>query len=85
VRFALEAAHRGLLSKRGLSYRKFDEAGMRHVCALAIGLFAAAGTANAAEIKIFTARAGATVLEKIAPEFQRRTGHKLDAISEPPR
>jgi molybdate transport system substrate-binding protein len=39
------------------------------------------GTANAAEIKVFTARAIATVLDKIGPEFERTTGHKLNVIS----
>lgn len=37
--------------------------------------------AYAAEIKIFTARAVATVLDKIGPEFERQTGHKLNVIS----
>jgi hypothetical protein len=37
--------------------------------------------ANAAEIKVFTARAGATVLEKISPEFERATGNKLNVIT----
>ncbi len=37
--------------------------------------------ADAAEIKVFTARAIATVLDKIGPEFERQTGHKLDVIS----
>jgi molybdate transport system substrate-binding protein len=55
---------------------------MRHVFAFAIGLFIASGLrANCAEIKVFTARAGATVLEKIGPDFERQTGHKLVVIS----
>jgi molybdate transport system substrate-binding protein len=37
--------------------------------------------ANAAEVKVFTARAIATVLEKVGPEFERTTGHKLDVVS----
>lgn len=37
--------------------------------------------ANATEIKVFTARAGATVLDKIGPEFEHTTGHKLNVIS----
>ena len=37
--------------------------------------------ASAAEIKVFTARAIATVLDKIGPEFERQTGHKLNVIS----
>ncbi len=49
-----------------------------------VGLFVAIAAitgANAAEIKILTARAGATVLAKIGPEFERATGHKLNVIS----
>jgi len=37
--------------------------------------------AKAAELKIFTARAIATVLETIGPDFERTTGHKLKVIS----
>src|ERR1035437_984542 len=37
--------------------------------------------ANAAEIKVFAARASATVLEKISPEFERATGNKLNVIT----
>lgn len=37
--------------------------------------------AGAAEIKVLTARAIATVLDKIGPEFERQTGHKLNVIS----
>jgi hypothetical protein len=33
--------------------------------------------ARAAELHVWTARAGATVLEEIGPEFERATGHKL--------
>lgn len=36
---------------------------------------------DAAEIKVLTARALATVLEKVGPEFERDTGHKLVVIS----
>ena len=36
---------------------------------------------DAAEVKVFTARAIATVLEKVGPEFERTTGHKLNVIS----
>lgn len=39
-------------------------------------------SATAAEIKIFTTRAIATVLEKVGPEFERSTGHKLNATSD---
>jgi len=40
-------------------------------------------SANAAEIKVFTARAGATVLDKIRPEFERMTGHKINIDYDP--
>jgi len=33
--------------------------------------------ANAAEIKVWTARAIATVLAEVGPQFERTTGHKL--------
>jgi ABC-type molybdate transport system substrate-binding protein len=36
---------------------------------------------NAAEIKVLTARAIATVLDKIGPEFEHQSGHKLKVIS----
>jgi molybdate transport system substrate-binding protein len=36
---------------------------------------------NAAEVKVFTSRAIATVLDKIGPEFERTTGHTLNVIS----
>src|SRR5687768_8852653 len=38
--------------------------------------------ANAAEIKIFSTRAIATVLDKIGPEFERTTGHRLDVTTD---
>jgi molybdate transport system substrate-binding protein len=44
-------------------------------------VFVQASVTNAAEIKIFTARAIATVLEKIGPEFERATGHRLNVVS----
>jgi molybdate transport system substrate-binding protein len=37
--------------------------------------------ADAAEIKVFTARAIATVLDKVGGEFERTSGHKLNVIS----
>ena len=43
--------------------------------------FAQVAAANAADVKVFTARAIATVLEKVGPEFERTTGHKLDVVS----
>lgn len=45
-----------------------------------LAAFARITAASAAEIKVFTARAGATVLEKIGPEFERVTGHRLNVI-----
>jgi molybdate transport system substrate-binding protein len=56
---------------------------MRALTALATFFLAwttAISVAAAAEIKIFTSRAIATVLEKIGPEFERTTGNKLNVI-----
>src|ERR1700730_9460582 len=56
------------------------------VAMINVGLFFAGAeimATNAAEIKLFTARAGATVLDKIGPEFERTTGHKLNVIYDP--
>jgi ABC-type molybdate transport system substrate-binding protein len=41
--------------------------------------FAIQGQGYADELKIFTSRAVATVLEKITPEFEKGTGHKLNS------
>jgi molybdate transport system substrate-binding protein len=64
------------------------EAVMKMRCAMlpvvAFGLSVVCTTAtaaNAAEIKVFTARAIATVLDKVGPDFERETGHKLNVIS----
>ena len=38
------------------------------------------GRADAAELKIFTARALATVLEVVGPQFEKTYGHKLNMI-----
>jgi molybdate transport system substrate-binding protein len=43
--------------------------------------FAQLTPAGAAEVKVFTARAIATVLDEVGPEFERTTGHKLDVVS----
>jgi molybdate transport system substrate-binding protein len=40
----------------------------------------AAPNALASELKIFTARAVATVLDKIGPDFERMTGHKMSVV-----
>jgi len=45
-------------------------------------LFAQADCANAAEIKVWTARAIATVLAEVGPQFERTTGHKLTIFSD---
>jgi molybdate transport system substrate-binding protein len=47
----------------------------------AFAAFAPLTAANAAEIKIFTSRAIATVLEVVGPEFERTSGHKLNIMS----
>lgn len=39
------------------------------------------GAAEAAEVKVFTSRAIATVLERSGAEFERATGHKLTVVS----
>lgn len=52
--------------------------------AISLGLFFSftqVTAADAAEVKVFTARAIATVLNEIGPEFERTTGHKLNVIS----
>jgi molybdate transport system substrate-binding protein len=41
-------------------------------------IFGIQGHACSDELKIFTSRAVATVLEKIGPEFEKGTGHKLN-------
>jgi molybdate transport system substrate-binding protein len=51
-----------------------------------IALFVTFGcitAATPAEVKVFTVRAGATVLDKIRPEFERATGHRLDVVYDP--
>jgi molybdate transport system substrate-binding protein len=50
------------------------------MCIALLLTFARITAASATEVKVFTARAGATVLEKIGPEFERVTGHKLNVI-----
>ncbi len=46
--------------------------------------FAQADPANAPEIKVWTARAIATVLAEVGPQFERATGHKLTISSDLP-
>ena len=55
-------------------------------CAALISLLAltAQPVAIAAELQVWTARAGATVLAEIGPEFERATGHKLEISSDLP-
>src|SRR5262247_3385733 len=50
-------------------------------CVALIAAFAYVAAADAAEVRVFTARAIATVLEKIGPDFERTTGHKLNVVS----
>lgn len=40
--------------------------------------------ADAAELRVWTARVGATVLDEIGPDFERATGHKLEVSSDLP-
>jgi molybdate transport system substrate-binding protein len=40
--------------------------------------------AHAAELRVWTARAGTTVLAEIGPEFERATGHKLSVETDLP-
>jgi len=47
-------------------------------------ILAQPNTARAAEIKVWTSRAIATVLAEIGPEFERLTGHKLKVTSDLP-
>ncbi len=44
---------------------------------------AGASVVGAAEIKVVTVRAGATVVEKVRSEFERTTGHKLNVVYDP--
>src|SRR6185312_4979412 len=44
-------------------------------------IFAQGSVAGGDEIKVLTARAIATVLEKAGADFQRATGHKLKVVS----
>ncbi len=59
-----------------------------HFCAvlsaISLGLFfafAPVTATHAAELKVLTARAIATVLHEIGPEFERTSGHKLTVVS----
>jgi molybdate transport system substrate-binding protein len=46
--------------------------------AFAVGLFVAAGaTADAAEIKIISAKAAGLILDELAPQFERATNNKV--------
>src|SRR5215468_10396630 len=56
----------------------------RFLAAISLGAcmaFVQFSSAKAAEVKILTSRAVATVLEKIGPEFERTSGHKLNVVS----
>ena len=49
-----------------------------------VWLFAQAGHTNNPEIKVWAARAIATVLAEVGPQFERTTGHKLTISSDLP-
>ena len=54
-------------------------------CTITLGLLFGllqVASAEAAEVKVFTTRAIMTVLEKIGPEFERTTGHKLNLTTD---
>src|SRR5258708_16550078 len=46
------------------------------------GLLGRVDIANAAEIRIFSTRAIATVLDKVGPQFERTTGHRLNVTTD---
>jgi len=48
-------------------------------CALVLGSLS--GVAQSAELKILTSRAVATILAEIGPEFENKTGHKLNVVT----
>jgi ABC-type molybdate transport system substrate-binding protein len=48
--------------------------------AVIVGSMTATSIAAAAEIKIFTSRAIATVLEKVGSEFERVSGNRLNVV-----
>lgn len=52
--------------------------------AVILTLFAYPVSSSASEITVWTARAIATVLAEIGPEFERTTGHKLKVVSDLP-
>jgi molybdate transport system substrate-binding protein len=47
-----------------------------------VSISTSTSVANAAEIKVFTTRSVATVLNKIGPEFERTAGHKLSVTTD---
>ena len=51
---------------------------------VALSLLVAQPIARAAELRVWAARAGATVLAEIGPEFERATGHKLAVTADLP-
>src|SRR5262245_66180932 len=51
---------------------------MNKLVAFTVGLFVAAGaTADAAEIKIISAKAAGLILDELAPQFERATNNKV--------
>jgi molybdate transport system substrate-binding protein len=71
---------RTTVTSEGLFATIFTYAGTAATFLLAT-ILTHSGAVDAAEIKIFTSRAIATVLEKIGPEFERTNGHTLNVIS----
>lgn len=63
-----------------MSARNFASAGMA-LTGLLLTLVLDGSRASAAEIKIFTSRAIATVLDKVGADFERANGHKLEVVS----
>jgi molybdate transport system substrate-binding protein len=58
-----------------MTHRVFAGLGLAVICAQA-------GLTGAAEIKVWTARAIATVLAEVGPEFERTSGHELAIVSD---
>jgi molybdate transport system substrate-binding protein len=54
---------------------------LRQISFAALATLVPVWAVNAAEIKIFSSRAIATILEVAGPEFERTTGHKLNVIT----
>jgi molybdate transport system substrate-binding protein len=69
----------------GAEATMFQGCGKSRVRAATLGLMvilAQPVIAHAAEIKVFTTRAIATVLHKVGPDFERATGHELNVTTD---